>query len=56
MPKYCDKITFSFARQRLGIHVSAKTDTQATIKDIVVLHKHRAETIQREPSSLQPFQ
>jgi hypothetical protein len=34
MPEYCDMITFYFTRQRLGICVSAKTDTQATLKDI----------------------
>jgi hypothetical protein len=32
---YCDMITWSTARQQLGKHVSATTDTHAIIKDIL---------------------
>jgi hypothetical protein len=41
-------ITLSFARQRLGKHVPAATDTQATAEDIVrngVLYKVHADAI-----------
>jgi hypothetical protein len=47
-PAYCDMITWFIARQRLGKHVSATTDTHITIKDIVgngVLYVVHAEVI-----------
>jgi hypothetical protein len=48
MKQYCDLITWPDSRQRLGKNVSAKTDTQAKIKDIVetrVFYEVRAEAI-----------
>jgi hypothetical protein len=47
--KYCDMITWSVARQRLGKHVAATTDTQATIEDVVEHGVYYAVRAGREP-------